>query len=116
MTTFQWVSHRDNFLLRPTPEGLYQPHSDLVARVKADGLDFRLVVLANMAYLRHARPGRARATLINAKIRDLPVSPKAKDDLYLAALHADGARGIGRTKMWLRLRGRVRHLWRYAKK
>lgn len=116
MTTFAWVSHRENFLLRPTADGLYEPHSDLVARVRGDGFDVRLVVIAGTARLKHARPGRARAALMRPKINDLPASPKVKDDLYLMALHADGARGLRVTKVLLRVRGCLRHLWKYQKR
>lgn len=111
---FSWVSNRENFLLRLTEDGAFEPHSDLVARARVDGVEYRLVVLAATARLRKARAGRARADLIRPQIRALPISPRAADTLYLMALHADGVRGRERIAAWARFRGILRHLWKYG--
>lgn len=112
---FEWVSHRDNFLLRQRADGLYEPHSDLVARVTVGPLQFRLVVAAESALLRRARPGRSRATLMRPKLEALPIRPRQKDDLYLMALHADGARGLAITRAYLYIRGWLIHPLTYTR-
>jgi hypothetical protein len=110
VAAFYWVSARENFLLRMTLDGLYEPHSDLVARVQAEGLDRRLVVPAGTARL---RPGRVRAALIRPLLQNIGVSPRVSDTLYLDALRQDGARRLKLTTAWVRARGYLRHLWRY---
>ena len=107
MTTFKWISARENFLLRVTSDGFFEPHSDLVARVTTPGVDARLVVMAGTTRLRRARPGRARASLLRPLLSGLSISLRDKDDLYLAAIHADGAPRVGLTRVWLRLKGRL---------
>lgn len=112
---FQWVSHRENFLLRPTADGLYETHSDMVARVSVRGLDFRMVVHAGAA-LRRVRLGRARAALLRPKIADLPISPREKDDVYIMAIRSDGAPRVWLTQLWLRLRGYATKGLKYSKR
>ena len=112
---FNWVSHEKNFLLRLPDGGLFEPHSDLVARFKSGAIDKRLVVPAGSAMLRRVRRGRARAALMRPLIEALPVSPKDKHDAYLAALHLDRAPNVGLTRFWLRVKGIARHQWRYGR-
>jgi hypothetical protein len=115
MIGFEWVSHRDNFLLRMEGDGCFRPHSDLVARIRVGKLDKRLVVLADSARLRRARRGRARAALMLPQIANLPASPKDRDDLYLEALRQDGAPHRWASKLYRRVRGYLRWQWRYGK-
>lgn len=112
MVTFSWITAKENFLLRLEDE-VFTSHSDTVARVSVDGKDYRLVSPAGSARLRKARAGRARADTLGAKIAALPVSQRTKDDVYLAACRLDGFRHVGRLRLMLRLRGYLRHLWRY---
>ena len=117
MITFSWVSNRANFLLRPTEDGLaFETHSDLVARVTTDTLDKRIVVPAKeVAFIKVPRPSRARAEALEHRIYSLPVSPKIKDDIFLAALAADGYPHLRRLKAVFRITGYMKHLWNYNK-
>lgn len=112
---FNWVSNRDNFLLRLSEDGKYDIHSDLVARVRVGDVDKRLVVYAGVGRLRKAKPGRARADLVKPLLQNVGISPKTADDLYLSALRQDGAKRVWFTATLLRLNGVLRHQWRYGK-
>lgn len=104
----------DNFLIRPVDEG-FTSHSDMVAKAYVGGKHYRFVHIAGSAMLRKLRPGRGRADFLRPAIQNAGLAPKESDDLYLELLRNDGAKKRGLTKALLRLRGYLRHQWRYGK-
>lgn len=113
MVAFSWTTARENFLLRLDDDGGFTTHSDTVARVSVAGKDYRLVSPAGAARLKKARAGRSRADALAASINALPVRQRLRDDVYLAACRLDGHKKMSRLRLWLRMRGYARKLWKY---
>jgi len=117
MTIFVWKSAKENLLFSPAFGGRsWSQHSDIVAHVSADGVQKRIVIPAGtIEYRRLPPPSLARALAVRPLIYGLNISPKSKDDLYLAAMRSDGAGRIRLRRTALRVRGYLRHLWKYGK-
>ena len=117
MTTFQFVTAKQNFLPRPAADDdVWEVNSDLVARVRVGKLDARLVVAPGaLRFKRLPRASRARAVAIRHKIDALALSQRTKDDMFILALHEDGYPHIRLEMMRLRVLGYLRHQWRYSR-
>lgn len=92
----EFITAKENFLLRLRDDGLFETHSDTVARFWAiDGSVTRLWAKDGTT-LRRAKPRRARADAFRAA--------GATDEQYLAVLAADGAKRLWLTSALLRVR------------
>lgn len=116
MHHFEFVTPPRNFMLYLTQDGDYALNTDLVAKGRAEGKDFRIVMPGGSVHLRRLKRGRARAAVIRSRICGLSYSRKTCDTLYLEALRQDGARRRWLTRLWLRAKGYALHQWRYGRK
>lgn len=117
MTTFQFVTAKQNFLPRPaSDDDVWEINSDLVARVKHGSLDVRLVVAPGaLRFKRLPHASRARAASIRPRINALGLSQRVKDDLFILALHEDGYPHLRLETLKLRVLGYLRRPFTYAK-
>lgn len=87
---FEFVSHVDNFLLRPVDDG-FETHSDLVFRFEGRRARGRYVVPAGWNVGRKVRRRRVRAKMVREYGRLKNLCRRDLADLYAAALKAEGS-------------------------